>query len=917
MGFWIAEETSMNFLRTRWLFGAALLAAAALGAATLLWLGRRAAAAGRHGLWSLLRGWWEEEIWLGGPFWKDRRETLAQGWFTVTFVLFMLRWILSRSLVPGVNGLAGRLLCDLLFWLMAAKLLLFSRYSLRQLCAMAAVALPLMLACSANGSQFLLYQVLFLLCVKDIDLRRAFYAAFWAVLFITAAIMLLAALGLTPTMNWQNDIRPRNSYGFIHPNSCGMYLLYAASGLLLLWFDRLRTIHWLAMAGLLFVCNFMVDSRACSVAFLLLLAGGAAARYLPRFWRSRGVGVVCVLSPLLLAAVSFLAAGLYREANPFWARLNAFSSGRLELFHMAVSRVPATLFGGPVLDSELYTLDNLYLYNFYSLGIVGGLLYLFLLCAALYQCRKNGWDAETVILLSFAVYGCLESTCWAATTPAVLLFANVIYRPAAGCGMCISLNRAPCGSTAGEELELPARAYDREALNGYGILDRRQHQYEFFAHKVAVWRSGAYCVDNDHCGTQCPSCPASHGRPGRPWLREENWLGGAFAAKQREAMAQGWFTLTFALFMLRFILYRSMIPGISGPVGGIGGKLLCDLLFWLIMGKLLLFTRYSVLQLAAAAAFALPLLLACRISGSQYLLYHILFLFCLKDVDLRKAFRDTLWVVFAAVAAIMLLAALGLIPTAGWQGGARPRNSFGFFHPNICGMYLLYLASGWFLLRFPRLRWRDWLAMAALLFVCSSLVDSRAASLGFLVLMAAGAAARYFPRLWQAGWVRAAGVAAPVLLAAGSFLLGILYRPANPFWERLNTLSSDRLNLFHMAVSRLPITLFGQDPILDEELYALDNMYLANFYSLGIIGSLLYLLLLCAALYQCWKKGWAAETVVLLCLATYGCFEPMCWPSTTPAALLFANVIYRPAPGRELRISRDEPGRADAPGSQA
>lgn len=430
MGFLIAEETSINLLRTRWLFGAALLSAAALGAMTLLWLGRRAAADGRPGLFSALRGWWGEEIWLGGPFWQAQREALAQGWFTVTFVLFMLRWILNRSLVPGANGLAGRLLCDLLFWLMAAKLLLFSRYSLRQLCAMAAVALPLMLACSATGSQFLLYQVLFLLCVKDIDLRRAFRTAFWTVLLITAAIMLLAALELIPTMNWPRGAQTRNSFGFIHPNSCGMYLLYIASGLLLLQFDRLRLVHWLVLAGLFGICNFVIDSRACSVAFLVLLAGGAAARYLPRLWRSRLVGALCTASPLLLAAASFALGILYSETSIPWLIFNLLSSDRLHLFHMAVNRLPVTLFGGPVLSEELYALDNLYLYNFYSLGVVGGLLYLFLLCAALYLCWKKGWAAETVILLSFAVYGCLESPCWAATTPAVLLFANVIYRPA-------------------------------------------------------------------------------------------------------------------------------------------------------------------------------------------------------------------------------------------------------------------------------------------------------------------------------------------------------------------------------------------------------------------------------------------------------------------------------------------------------
>lgn len=406
---------------------------------------------------------------------------------------------------------------------------------------------------------------------------------------------------------------------------------------------------------------------------------------------------------------------------------------------------------------------------------------------------------------------------------------------------------------------------------------------------------------------------AAAGRPGlwgavRLWWGEEVFLGGPFAAARREALAQGWFTVTFAVFMLRWILYRSTIPGISGPVGGLGGRLLCDLLFWLMMGKLLVFSRYSLRQLLAAAAAAAVFVIPCAVSGSQFLLYHVLFLFCAKDIDLRKAFQDVLWTVFLAVAAIMLLAAAGLIPSLIETSALRPRSSFGFFHPNICGVYLLYLGLGWFLLRFERLCWRDWLVFAGLFFICNNLVDSRASSIGFLVLCSAGALARYCPRLWRNRWVRAAGTALPVLLAGCSFLLGALYRPGSPLWERLNQISSDRLNLFHTAVTRLPVSLFGQKSILDEELYALDNMYLTNFYSLGTAAALLYLALLCLCLYQCWARGWAAETVALLCLAVYGCFEPMCWPSTTPAVLLFANLIYRPAPGREIRISRDAPG---------
>lgn len=387
----------------------------------------------------------------------------------------------------------------------------------------------------------------------------------------------------------------------------------------------------------------------------------------------------------------------------------------------------------------------------------------------------------------------------------------------------------------------------------------------------------------------------------RRWWDQPFWLGGPFAARQRETMAQGCFTAAFVLFLVRWILFLSTI---ETPLAHLVGKLMLDAMFWLMTCKLFFLTRYSLREFCIAAAIAFPMVLACMISSSQQLLVQVLFLFCIKDIDLRKAFRITLYVITAAVALIMLLGLFEVIPTVRWSRGGHPRNSFGFGHVNSCGECLFYLAAGWFALRFARMRWRDWLFLAALLYVCGELVDSRAPSLGIFLLIAAGALTRFFPKLWELGWLRVLGTAVPVLLAGGSFLLAFAYRAEDPFWARLNSFSSDRLNLFHLALSKLSVSVFGRPLVYDSEFYTLDNAYLGNFYWMGVVGSLVYLALFCFTIYLCWKRGWIAETILLLSLSVYICFEGACWPSATPAVLMLANAIYWPS--QQLRIS--EPG---------
>lgn len=391
----------------------------------------------------------------------------------------------------------------------------------------------------------------------------------------------------------------------------------------------------------------------------------------------------------------------------------------------------------------------------------------------------------------------------------------------------------------------------------------------------------------------------------RRWWQEEIWLGGPFAAGRRQALAQGWFTVTFAAFMLRWVLGHSMIPDKD-----LFCRALCDLVFWLIVVKLLL-TRYSLRQLLTAGLLVLPFFLTCAKSGSQFILYQILFLLTVKDIDLRKAFRIVYGIVAAAVLLVMLLAAAGAIPTVSW-GLGRARNSVGFGHPNTCGKYLMYLVLGWFLLRFDQLRWYSWCFPCGVLLFCHFCVDSRTAELCMLALILAGLLARYCPRFWQAKWVRALGTAAPLVAVTASFAIAFGYRADSPVWQKLEILSSWRLSLYSLAAHRGGLTLFGQN-LLDEELYTLDNLYLANFYLSGVLVFAVYLGLLCLALYRCWQQGWTAETVVLLCLAVYGCLEGVCWMDASPAPLLFANALYAAGQPWRLRISRAGPPRAAGP----
>ena len=109
-----------------------------------------------------------------------------------------------------------------------------------------------------------------------------------------------------------------------------------------------------------------------------------------------------------------------------WDKLNALSSDRLRLFHLAGQSYGITLLGKPLNDPEIYALDNLFLRVLYGYGVVLALVVVGLLTLLMLRCVRLRAKPETAVLLGMTLYAACEG---AAASPSY----NLVLLLVVGC----------------------------------------------------------------------------------------------------------------------------------------------------------------------------------------------------------------------------------------------------------------------------------------------------------------------------------------------------------------------------------------------------------------------------------------------------------------------------------------------------
>lgn len=373
---------------------------------------------------------------------------------------------------------------------------------------------------------------------------------------------------------------------------------------------------------------------------------------------------------------------------------------------------------------------------------------------------------------------------------------------------------------------------------------------------------------------------------------------------RRQAWAQRFFCAALVLLLILSEVFssniQSTLPTLShlARLGLTGGAVL------LLGAKIVLLTDYQHRwQPVLAATVLLYTAFAAWYGDDIWFFLAALVGLGAKDVDLREALRYYL----AAAVLGLLFVQLLHFATPWMPYDFYCRNwDFGYGHYNGFGARLVGVFFAWAWLRHDKMRWFDWLGLAALFVFTYKVPGSRGAAGAMAALLVLFAVQRFLPRLFDNKVWYALVIALPIGLCVFSLYAGYVYNPAWPY-ERmalllLSIFLSGRFEIWHNVFWGSDLSWLGGLPTDGDEHHAIDNAFLAIPMNKGYLGAILIAVFFLLLLWRLAKHRHATE---LLCLAAFTLYifmenKPFLL-SANPLLLLAPCVFFtgRKAPAKD------------------
>ena len=156
---------------------------------------------------------------------------------------------------------------------------------------------------------------------------------------------------------------------------------------------------------------------------------------------------------------------------------------------------------------------------------------------------------------------------------------------------------------------------------------------------------------------------------------------------------------------------------------------------------------------------------------------------------------------------------VGLAPNTIWsRDGVKIREGLGFIYTSTgASMYLGFLLQ-YIYLRKEKLRIWEFLILGAVHVFFYLKTDSRMPFYLGIVIILFFFIESLFKNHWRfTNVIKPLAVAAPALIAAATVVSYLIYDRTVPFWLKINSLLSDRMNLGQDAIHTYGINLFGHD----------------------------------------------------------------------------------------------------------
>ncbi len=259
-----------------------------------------------------------------------------------------------------------------------------------------------------------------ILALQNINIEKMLKCLFFYRLCGFLSIISLAQLGFIDDrmkylfVNGVNTYVIRRSLGFFHPNVLYIYFFVLIIIFVYVYFEKLKLIHFLAMAGLsvgLYYISYSKTGTICTMAFIVIAYILKIKPSFKRLFFNKYFKFV----PIFLGIVNVVLAIFYNDNIWFLKKINLIFTGRFGLANSYINEYGLSLFGTEVapqyiINGKRVVIDSGYIYALISYGVIGFIIMIMAFCLCLNYLYKNNQYLIYTIMLFCILYTVTEQS---------------------------------------------------------------------------------------------------------------------------------------------------------------------------------------------------------------------------------------------------------------------------------------------------------------------------------------------------------------------------------------------------------------------------------------------------------------------------------------------------------------------------